>query len=58
MIEKVIPKLLARQDDIARGAMERPNFGNEQHLLQAGQWQGIQQALDIINEFLSDIDHS
>ena len=55
MIEKVIPKLLARQTDIAKAAMERPSLTGDQHMLQAGQWQGIQQALDIINEFLADI---
>lgn len=55
MIEKVIPKLLERQVDIAKAAMERPTLSGDCHLLQAGQWQGIQQALDIINEFLADI---
>lgn len=54
MIEKVIPEILSKQRELSDAAMRFPQHTDA--LLRAGQWQGLQLALDIINAVISEID--
>ena len=53
MIEKVIPEILSKQRDLADAAMRFPQHMDA--LLRAGQWQGLQMALDIIHEIVNEV---
>ena len=52
LIPKIIFDIKKRQTDIAVGAMERP--GTQDSFLYAGRWQGLQQALEIIEAAIKE----
>ena len=54
MIEKVISEILKKQQELAESVVRFPNA--ERYLHNSGVWQGLQQAMDIINGVLNDQD--
>lgn len=52
MIEKLIPLIRQKQDELASSAMQYP--AHTDHMLRAGQWQGLQMVLEMVDEILND----
>lgn len=52
MILEVVHRVKAKQREIADSAMMYPD--SEGTLLKAGKWQGLQEALQIIDELMSE----
>lgn len=54
MIETFIQQIKQRQAEISLGAMQRPSTEQGLTMLTAGRWQGLQEALDILEYVIRD----
>lgn len=53
MINQLISRIKTEQEKLSRSVMERPAMGcHDQNMLRAGQWQGLEQTLQMIEELL------
>lgn len=52
MVEKLIPLIRQKQVELAEAAMQYP--AHTDHMLRAGQWQGLQMVLDMIDQIVND----
>jgi hypothetical protein len=61
IVEKYIKELKEKQSELARAGMERPALdaaSHGQNTLLAGKWQGIQIAIDTLENLLNESEES